>query len=139
MHCHLKGQQAKIHPTPQSAPHPCCAMYEARHQPVLKKTAFYQRMALHGLAALVLVTTSIGIGMTGYMLTEGMAALDAFLNAAMLLGGMGPVSPLTTAAGKWFASLFALYAGLVFVACSALVLTPVLHRLLHHFHADDKI
>ncbi|MEJ0100239.1 MAG: hypothetical protein WDO12_11080 [Pseudomonadota bacterium] len=76
--------------------------------------------------------------MVGYMVTEHMSALDAFLNVSMLLGGMGPVNQLATVAGKLFAGIFALYAGLVFVACGTLVLAPVLHRLLHHFHISEK-
>ena len=70
------------------------------------------------------------------MLTERMSALDAFVNAAMLLGGMGRC--LATPAGKLFAGLYALYAGLVFIVSAALILTPVLHRLLHRFHVTGK-
>lgn len=113
-------------------------MYEAKTQPLLARAAFVRRVVLHGAAALALIVLSLGGGMAGYMLTEGMSALDAFVNAAMLLGGMGPVSPLATSAGKLFAGLFALYAGLVFIVSAALVLTPVLHRLLHHFHVTGK-
>ena len=76
--------------------------------------------------------------MVGYVFTEQMSAIDAFLNAAMLLGGMGPVNPPATVGGKLFAGLFALYAGLVFIVCAALVLTPVLHRVLHRFHFEER-
>lgn len=113
-------------------------MYEAKTQPLLARAAFVRRVALHGAVALALVVLSLGAGMAGYMLTEQMSALDAFVNAAMLLGGMGPVSPLATPAGKLFAGVFALYAGLVFIVSAALVLTPLLHRLLHHFHVTGK-
>lgn len=74
--------------------------------------------------------------MFGYSHYEGLSVLDAFLNSAMLLGGMGPVNPPATAGGKLFAGLYALYAGLVFIATAALVLTPIAHRVLHKFHWD---
>jgi hypothetical protein len=113
-------------------------VYESRTQPLLARTAFARRFAAHVAIAVALLVCSLGIGMLGYMATEHMSAIDAFVNVAMLLGGMGPVSPLQTAAGKLFAGLFALYAGLVFIICAAVVLTPVLHRLLHHFHVSDR-
>lgn len=114
-------------------------MYEAKHQPLLTRSAFFRRIAAHVAAAIGLVVVSLGLGMVGYMSTEQMPAMDAFLNAAMLLGGMGPVGTLNTSAGKLFAGVFALYAGLVFIACAALVLTPLLHRVLHHFHVGDNL
>ena len=114
-------------------------MYEAKHQPLLARSAFYRRVAAHVAVAVGLVVVSLGIGMIGYMTTEQMPAMDAFLNAAMLLGGMGPVGTLNTSAGKLFAGIFALYAGLVFIACDVLVLTPLLHRVLHHFHVGDTL
>ncbi len=114
-------------------------LYETRTQPVLARAAFYRRVALHLAVAVGLIAVSLAAGMWGYMATEHLSALDAFLNAAMLLGGMGPVTPLATPAGKLFAGLFALYAGLVFVACAALVVAPLLHRVLHRFHVGEKL
>ena len=114
-------------------------MYETKRQPLLARSAFFRRVAAHVAAAVGLVVASLGIGMIGYMATEQMPAMDAFLNAAMLLDGMGPVGTLNTSAGKFFAGVFALYAGLVFIACAALVLTPLLHRVLHHFHVSDRV
>jgi hypothetical protein len=113
-------------------------MYEARHQPLLPRAVFYQRIAVHLFAAAVLAIASLGFGMIGYRLTEHMPWIDAYLNAAMLLGGMGPVTPLATEGGKLFAGAFALYSGLVFIVCAVLVLTPVIHRVLHHFHVSEK-
>ena len=84
----------------------------------------------------MLLAGSIAIGMAGYMRFEGLSALDAFLDTAMLLGGMGPVHLPKTASGKLFAALFALYAGIVFIAMATLVLAPVVHRVLHRFHFD---
>jgi hypothetical protein len=75
--------------------------------------------------------------MMGYHTYERLPWVDAFLNAAMLLGGMGPVDPPQSDAGKIFAGIYALYAGLVFIVTAALVLSPIMHRLLHHFHWDD--
>ena len=98
---------------------------------------FARRLGLHMAAAVALLAASLGIGMLGYRALEGLSWLDAFLNTAMLLGGMGPVDLPKTAGGKLFAGFYALYAGLVFIATAALVLSPVLHRVLHRFHWDE--
>lgn len=114
-------------------------MYEPRSQKPLSRSAFVSRLLVHVAAALCLSAVSLGMGMAGYIQLEGLAPMDAFLNAAMLLGGMGPVNTPATAAGKLFAGLYALYAGLVFIVTAALILTPVVHRLLHKFHWDAKL
>lgn len=93
----------------------------------------------HLAVAAGLLAASLGIGMLGYMLLENLSWVDAFLNAAMLLGGMGPVNPPQTTPGKLFAGLYALYAGLVFIVSAALMFTPILHRLMHRFHWNEKI
>ncbi len=93
-------------------------------------------MAHQGQYAGALVGASILLGMAGYHWIAGFSWTDAFLNACMLLGGMGPVGDMTSAFGKIFAGLFALYAGLVFLVVAALLLTPVFHRVLHRFHWD---
>ena len=111
-------------------------MYESPRQPLLAPRAFARRLLAHLAAALVLIGGSVVIGMAGYMRFEKLPALDAFLDTAMLLGGMGPVHIPVTEAGKLFAGLFALYAGLVFIAIAALVFGPVVHRVLHRFHLD---
>src|SRR4249920_1005606 len=105
-------------------------MYESRKQPPIPPRAFFQRLAVHAAIATLLVLGSLGIGMLGYVCTERLSWLDAFLNASMLLGGMGPVDMPQTEAGKLFAGLYALYAGLIFLVAVALVFTPILHRLL---------
>ena len=84
-----------------------------------------------------LLAVSLAGGMAGYMILEGLPAMDAFLNASMLLGGMGPVNTPNTEAGKLFAGCYALYAGLVFIVTAALIFTPIIHRILHQFHWDD--
>jgi len=111
-------------------------MYESRDQPPLPRRRFATRLLAHLGVAGLLLSVSLVAGMAGYMRWEALPPLDAFLNAAMLLGGMGPVNPPQTPAGKLFAGLYALYAGLVFVVTAALVLSPVIHRVLHRFHAD---
>jgi len=114
-------------------------MYESKSQPPLPRAGFVRRLAWHLLLASGLLLVSLGAGMLGYWRLEHLSLLDAFLNAAMLLGGMGPVNAPATSAGKLFAGLYALYAGLVFIVTAALALTPVMHRLLHKFHADAEL
>jgi hypothetical protein len=112
-------------------------IYERKHQPPVSRARFARRMVWHGGGAVALLLFSLGGGMLGYMLLEGLSPLDAFLNAAMLLGGMGPVDAPKTPGGKFFAGCYALYAGLVFIVSAALVFTPLLHRVLHRFHWDE--
>ena len=95
-----------------------------------------QHLAQQLMYAGALVTLSLVLGMAGYHWTAGLVWVDAFENACMLLGGMGPVGAVSSTGGKIFAGVFALYAGLVFLAVTALVLTPVLHHVLHRFHWD---
>lgn len=113
-------------------------MYESKMQRPLARRIFARRLLLHTLIAFGLIAVSIAMGVAGYICFEHLAPLDAFLNAAMLLGGMGPVNAPGTDAGKLFSGLFALYAGLVFIVTAALLFTPLLHRLMHRFHWDDK-
>ena len=113
-------------------------MYEPRHIPPIPAGRFFMRILSHALVALVLIAVSLIMGITGYMITEKMGVLDAFLNAAMLLGGMGPVKTGgLSSAGKLFAGLYALYAGLVFIAVVSIMLAPVVHRIMHRLHWED--
>ena len=109
-------------------------MYESRHQKPLTRRQFGRRVFNHALATAGMLVFSVALGMAGYIGFEHLPAMDAFLNTAMLLGGMGPVNPPQSDAGKLFAGLFALYAGLLFIVAAALMLAPVLHRVLHRFH-----
>jgi len=111
-------------------------MYESRRHRPLPRPHFIRRMLWHFAVATALVLGSLLIGMAGYAHYEGLAWRDAFLNAAMLLGGMGPVEVPRTEGGKLFAGLYALYAGLVFLVAVGIVLAPLVHRLLHKFHWD---
>lgn len=113
-------------------------MYESRKHPPLPRTHFARRLAWHVAGAAALVLGSLLLGMAGYSYFEGLAWRDAFLNAAMLLGGMGPVDAPQTDGGKLFAGLYALYAGLVFLIAAGLLFAPVLHRMLHKFHWDQE-
>ncbi len=113
-------------------------MYESRSHPPLPRAHFIRRLALHVAVAAELLLGSLLIGMAGYRYFEALAWRDAFLNSAMLLGGMGPVDAPGTDGGKVFAGLYALYAGLVFIVAAGLVLVPVGHRLLHKFHWDES-
>jgi hypothetical protein len=95
-------------------------------------------MALNGAWAALLVAISDGAGTLGYRAFAGFTWIDSFLNASMLLGGMGPVGDLPNDRAKLFASLFALYSGLVFLVVAGLMLAPVFHRVLHRFHWEEK-
>lgn len=95
-----------------------------------------RRQVKHLLIVLAIIGGSLIIGMLGYRITEGMSWVDAFLNSAMLLGGMGPVNTLQTNAGKIFAGVYALYSGIVFLVVAGVLFAPAFHRMLHHFHLD---
>jgi sterol desaturase/sphingolipid hydroxylase (fatty acid hydroxylase superfamily) len=112
-------------------------MYEHRKQTPISRKLFVRRLFKQSLWATALLSASLGVGIVGYVTLEHLPWIDAFLNAAMLLGGMGPVNPPQSFGGKLFAGLYALYAGLVFIVTAALLFTPVLHRLLHRFHWDQ--
>lgn len=111
-------------------------MYEDRHTPPLPRRRFVRRMADHVALAAVVVGVSLLVGMWGYEHYEHLPWRDAFLNTAMLLGGMGPVDPLRSNGGKVFAGIFALYAGMVFLVVAGLLLVPVIHRIAHLFHFE---
>jgi hypothetical protein len=100
----------------------------------LSRPAFAHRLVRQAGYAAALIGASLGIGMAGYHWIAGYSWVDAFLDASMLLGGMGPVGALPTTGAKLFAGSFALYAGLVFLVVAALLLAPVFHRVLHRFH-----
>ncbi|MBH9577263.1 hypothetical protein I7X39_10175 [Inhella sp. 1Y17] len=113
-------------------------MYESRRHAPIPRAHFMRRLLGHFLVALGLLAASLLAGMAGYAYFEQLPWRDAFLNAAMLLGGMGPVNSPQSAGGKLFAGLYALYAGLVFLVVLAIILTPLIHRLLHTFHWEDE-
>lgn len=112
-------------------------MYEAHKQPVISTRRFMRRQIRHALVALALILVSLVIGMAGYMGLAKMSVVDAFLNTAMLLGGMGPVGDLKSDAAKIFAGLFALYAGVIFIVAAGILVAPGAHRILHRLHAEE--
>jgi hypothetical protein len=112
---------------------------EHRRQSIASGTVFIRRMSAFLAVALAVILVVLGIGMLGYHGFEGLTWLDAFLNAAMILGGMGPVAAIHTPGGKLFAGVYALLCGLVFIGLSGLLFAPIFHRVLHRFHVpDDK-
>jgi hypothetical protein len=112
--------------------------YEHRTQKPLPRGHFISRLALHTLIGGVIITVSDAFGMIGYHYIAGFNWVDSFLNASMLLGGMGPVGDLPNDDAKIFAAIFALYSGLVLILLAGLMLAPIFHRVLHHFHWEDK-
>ena len=113
-------------------------MYEGRSIRPLSRPHFIRRLLGHALVAHGLIVVSLAIGMAGYSYFEALAWRDSFLNSAMLLGGMGPVNAPVTDGGKVFAAFYALYAGLVFIFITGLLLAPLVHRILHRFHWADE-
>ncbi len=110
--------------------------FEHRAQRVVSPGEFFVRLAHSGIIAIGIIIISLYVGMLGYHAYEKLNWIDAFLNAAMLLGGMGPVNPPLTDAGKIFAGLYALYCGLAVILVAGVILAPVAHRILHRFHVD---
>jgi len=112
-------------------------IYEHRGAPLAPRGVFLRRVAKHFLMFLVGVIAALLIGVFGYRITEGMSWIDAYLNAAMILGGMGPVGELHTSAGKIFAGTYAIFAGVIFLVMVGVVLAPVAHRVLHRLHLES--
>ena len=113
-------------------------MYERRWEPPIPRRAFLARMARHGGFSVAVLAVSLLIGIVGYHAFERLSVVDGFLNSAMLLGGMGPVDPPKTTAGKLFAGIYALYAGLVVITVAGVIGAPIFHRLLHRFHWQEQ-
>ena len=112
-------------------------MYEHRSRPLLPTRQFIWRMVGHVGWVVLLVGGSLGVGILGYMALAHMRLVDAFLNASMLLGGMGPIGDLPNDTAKVFAGVYALYSGIVFIASAGILIAPVAHRLLHRVHLDE--
>jgi hypothetical protein len=112
-------------------------MYENRNERLLTPAQFAQRVLGHLALGTAAVAFALAIGVGGYHFIAGFGWVDAFLNASMILGGMGPVGELRSDGAKIFAALYALFAGLFFIAMVGLVLAPFLHRLAHRLHIED--
>ena len=113
-------------------------MFEGKHQKIVPAPVFLKRLFKFVGIAILLILFALVIGITGYHWIAGLSWVDALLNASMILGGMGPVDRLTCIGAKIFASGYALFSGLVFIAVMGIVFSPIVHRMLHKFHMDDR-
>jgi len=110
--------------------------FEHRSQPLISRSQFARRMGLYSLFGMVFLCLSLAIGTVGYAHFAGLPVVDAFLNASMILTGMGPVDKMETTGGKLFASIYAVYSGVAFLTFCGVLFTPVYHRFMHSFHLD---
>ena len=113
-------------------------MFERHHEKLLPRHLFIRRVVKYALISLALIIASLVIGMVGYHTLEGLSWVDSFLNAAMLMGGMGPVNVLTNSGAKIFAGIYALYCGLIELIAIGIFAAPIFHRFLHHFHLESE-
>ncbi len=111
---------------------------EAKSHPILTRHRFAKRQAKFAGVALGLIVVSLLAGMAGYHWLEDLSWVDAYVNAAMILSGMGPLDPPKTTAGKVFAGTYALYSGLAVILAAGILFTPVVHRMLHTFHMEGR-
>ena len=114
------------------------AVYEHRTAPLLPRRLFIRRVLRHGAVTAAVLAGSLLVGLLGYRYVAGFGWVDAFLESAMILGGMGPVNTLPNDAAKLFAGSYALYSGVVFLAAMSIVIAPIAHRLLHRLHLEKK-
>jgi hypothetical protein len=112
--------------------------FETRRQPVVSRRKFIVRMLIAVGLWIVLTLLGLAIGIAGYAGFEGMSFVDAYVNAAMILSGMGPLGELKTTAGKVFAGSYAILSGLIIVIATGFVLAPIFHRILHRFHVETR-
>lgn len=98
---------------------------------------FLHRAAFHLAVGAAGIVVAVVIGLMGYHFIAHLPWVDSFLNASMILGGMGPVDVLHTTGAKLFAAVYALFSGLVFIALMGIVLAPWAHRVLHRLHMDE--
>jgi len=119
-------------------PSPGITSFERRRQPPLSRHRFADRMLKAVGLWCLLAVVGLAIGMAGYASFEGMSLADSYVNAAMILSGMGPMGELKTTAGKIFAGSYAIFSGLLLVIATGFVLAPIFHRVLHHFHVESQ-
>ena len=110
--------------------------FEHHRQPLADRRLFARRVLRYVALSSAIILGSLAIGVIGYHYTEGLPWLDSLLNASMILGGMGPVDPVRTSAGKWFASFYALFSGMVLLVAAGVLVAPIFHRFLHRFHLE---
>jgi hypothetical protein len=121
---------------PAGEPRPHRLKLERRHQPLLPKHLFRARMLAYAILSGGLILFSLLLGVIGYHWIGGLAWVDSILNASMILTGMGPVDPMRTTAAKLFASVYAVFSGVAFLTSVGVLLAPLFHRFLHHFHLE---
>jgi hypothetical protein len=113
-------------------------MFERRHDQLAPVPVFVKRLVASLAIALALIAFALTIGVSGYHLLGGFGWIDSLLEASMILGGMGPVNQLSGDGVKIFASMYALFSGLIFIAVMGVVLSPIVHRFMHKFHIDQE-
>ena len=111
-------------------------MFEHRSEPLATPAEFRRRMLQYGMITAIMILISLMIGVLGYHYFESLSWVDSLLNASMILGGMGPVDPVHSTAGKVFASLYALFSGIIFLVVAGVLFAPLFHRFLHRFHLE---
>jgi len=111
---------------------------EGKYEPLAPLRVFYNRLVQCFLLTLVIVGFSLVLGTVGYHYSEGLSWLDSLVNAAMILTGMGPTSPMTSVPGKLFSVFYCLYSGLAFLSLVAILVTPICHRFVHQFHLSEE-
>ena len=112
--------------------------FERKSKPVISNKAYLKRQLYYFFLSIFLIAFSLLIGVIGYHYTGPMGWLYAFYNSSMILTGMGPVNVITNDSGKWFASFYALYSGVAFLTTAGVMLSPLVHRILHILHAEDE-
>lgn len=115
----------------------CRLMIKQTHSHHTSTAHFIAHLTRNIITGLVFIALALYIGMAGYHFTEGMTWIDSFINASMILSGMGPVTPLATTTGKLFAGCYALFSGLAFIAIIALIFSPVIHRFFRKIHVES--
>lgn len=113
-------------------------MFEHKKEPLIPTHHFYYRLGKHFLIAISLILFALSIGILGYHYVEGLPWIDSFAEAAMILSGMGPLSPIHSNSGKIFAGIYALFSGLVFISVIGIISAPIIHRFFHKFHLEKK-
>ncbi len=112
-------------------------IYEHHKEPLIPPHRFYYRLGKHILIAASLIGVALFLGILGYHYIEGLPWVDSFAEAAMILSGMGPLSPIHSNAGKLFAGFYALFSGLIFISVIGIISAPIIHRFFHSFHLEE--
>ncbi len=113
-------------------------MYERRQDQLAPRSVFIKRIIASLVIALGIIVIALLIGIAGYHYIAGFNWIDSLLEASMILGGMGPIKELPNDAAKIFASIYALFSGLILIGLMGIILSPIIHRVMHKFHVDEK-